>query len=44
MTCENSTKPLAGRQPHQIAGSTITSVASQKLGTESPRTAVLRAA
>src|SRR5262249_60712145 len=40
---ENSTKPVTGRQPHQIAGSTIRSVASQNGGTDSPRGAALRA-
>src|SRR5437899_2081021 len=33
----NSTYSETGRQPHQMAGRTMTSVASQKPGTDSPR-------
>src|SRR5688572_8027530 len=39
----NGVKSAEGRQFHQIAGSTITRVASQKPGTDRPRIATLRA-
>ena len=39
----NSVKPRCGVHPHQIAGRTMTSVATQKLGTDRPMMAALRA-
>jgi hypothetical protein len=39
----NGVNSADGRQFHQMAGRTITSVASQKAGTERPRMATLRA-
>ena len=40
----NSVKPRCGVHPHQMAGRTMTSVASQNPGTDNPRIAALRAA
>jgi hypothetical protein len=39
----NSVKPRCGVHPHQMAGRTMTRVAIQKLGTDSPMMAALRA-